>query len=336
MAFQSRMASLASLAPELRITNAWLYPIAYMLTTMTIVHGHGAATAESSLSSSPLLLNGNTPSRRNSPPLRYSRPTPSVWIGLVRLLTVASVTTTLATQAATVLFDFSNVRQVGEIPRVVNAAPIYGPDPVDARLSLHGQSAEGVPTGTTVYAGPKLEGSNYRAELLFGATPEELAVVPDSQTRFRSGSTAGFWIGKRVGLPAIPAGVPYYLKVRIWDDQGGTIDSWDKVLADPSVLRGESLLLTTYNSGIGPDGQLYLPDLTLWKSFNLHTDSSGQNPPRIELTRPTGGQQLTLTWTGKLEAAETPNGPWSVVPDVISPLTVEPSGPERYYRARLP
>lgn len=141
---------------------------------------------------------------------------------------------------------FSNLRQTGVVPTIVNAAPIYGPDSMDASLSLQGQSAEGVPTGTTVYAGSRLEGSNSSAELLFGATPEDLAIVPDTQTQFRLGSTAGFWIARRVGLPAIPAGVPYYLKVRVWDNQEGKIDSWEKVVADPSVLRGESLLITTY------------------------------------------------------------------------------------------
>ena len=92
----------------------------------------------------------------------------------------------------------------------------------------------------------------------------------------------------------------------------------------------------THNPGISPDGQLFLPDYTLWKSFNIHTGSGPNVLPLLDLSSAQSSRELVLTWTGKLETANSPVGPWTTVPEVSSPLVLEPSEPRRYYRARLP
>ena len=80
------------------------------------------------------------------------------------------------------------------------SAPIYGPDPASP---LHAQTGNpsagdlGFPAGTTVYAGYKLSGTGYSAQLWAGPTPDSLSptVVPGTTTiqtfTFKTGSSAG-------------------------------------------------------------------------------------------------------------------------------------------------
>jgi len=128
-------------------------------------------------------------------------------------------------------------------------ARIYGTVPGNETLFIQGQPATGVPTGTTDYRGAvALQGTGYTAQLFGG--PLGTTLNTDS-SQFALAGTLNFRTGaSAAGILAIPAptitvpGVAESsratLQIRVWDNVGGTITSWDQVLANPSVARGWS------------------------------------------------------------------------------------------------
>jgi len=161
-------------------------------------------------------------------------------------------------------------------------ARIFGTVPGNDTLQIQGQPAAGVPTGTADYRGAvMLQGTSYTAQLFGGP----LGTVLDPQTsqnalagtlNFRTGAAAA-------GILAIPApaitvnnvieGDRARLQIRVWDNQSGSITSWDQVLANPNVARGWSTPIDSLPLG----GVLGLPpalggvagNLTGLSSFNL-------------------------------------------------------------------
>lgn len=146
-------------------------------------------------------------------------------------------------------------------------APIFGPDPSNPSLEVHGQpSSLGFPAGTTVYGGARLDGARYQLELLAGY----------SESQMRSAGTFGFLTGSSVGfvvarpgytLPdGFAVGSKPIFEIRAWDTQSGAT-------YDVATIRGTTGILNPQIAlgGIDIAGNPVLPsNLTGWTSFNIH------------------------------------------------------------------
>jgi hypothetical protein len=158
-------------------------------------------------------------------------------------------------------------------------APIYGVEPADNTRAITGQPPSGIPAGTTVYNGALLTGTGSTAQLWAGpaGTPEtELRLCRilgggDATTTFGTGARSGFVISFEAVVPDVPSapGVYATFQVRAWDNQGGTITSWEQVMANASVVpHGASPLFTPpYQLGTPLGQPLNLIGL---ESFNLY------------------------------------------------------------------
>jgi hypothetical protein len=85
----------------------------------------------------------------------------------------------------------------------------------------------------------------------------------------------------------------------------------------------------THPDGANPPGsKLFVDDLVI--------DAFGGAPvaggPTISIERK--GADITLTWTGVLESADSITGPWSVVPGATSPLIISADRAQRFLRSR--
>lgn len=150
---------------------------------------------------------------------------------------------------------------------------IYAQDLVNPLLELHGNPANGVPVGTTVYTGAALAGTGFTASLWAGSSSNSLALVAGTSLGFRTGSAAGLWSEPaQTVIDGFTPGTTPSLLVRVWNNSNG-VDSWAKVLADPSVARGDSTIFAPSGGLGGTDagGNIFLtPTLANMRSFNLH------------------------------------------------------------------
>jgi hypothetical protein len=115
-------------------------------------------------------------------------------------------------------------------------APVYGPELLTPGLGKHGNTATGTPAGTQTYSGPLLNGTGYTMELWgkVGANLAEGALEPLAQSRFRTGTAAGFIPALTVAVPNAPfdgTGYKATLQVRAWDNLLGTLNTWGAALA---------------------------------------------------------------------------------------------------------
>lgn len=180
---------------------------------------------------------------------------------LVGLLTVGFVVS--AFSQGTV--NFVNVNSAAGL-----RSPVYGPDPANPSSMLQGNTATGLPAGTTVYAGPLLTGTGYSAQLwaASGADQAEASLVgaANAVTDFRTGSAAGFVTAlgtyQLAGVARDAAAAT--LQMRVWDNTGG-VTSYDAAVAR-GYGYGKSSLFNV--SGIG--GDLNPPPLLDGlRSFNI-------------------------------------------------------------------
>jgi len=120
---------------------------------------------------------------------------------------------------------------------------IYGPDPADPHRHQWGNTPEGRPAGTQVYAGAPLAGTAYSVEAWYSLTAAtdvfalqtEASAARRSLTTFFTGTGAGFFTGGDVSVsettynPNQPPGSAYgvWLQVRAWDNAGGQLGTWD-------------------------------------------------------------------------------------------------------------
>lgn len=149
-------------------------------------------------------------------------------------------------------------------------APIYGPEPGNPWLSLTGQSAIGIPTGTTAYTGPLLTGTGYTFAVYYGAATvnDPSALVLLTTSTFRTGPASGL-VTAQYGLivPGIAPGEQARLQVRVWDNAGGTVTAYNS-----SIFRGQSaMFLSGVLGGFGTGGPILPPDIVGWSSFNIHS-----------------------------------------------------------------
>lgn len=156
------------------------------------------------------------------------------------------------------------------------AAPIYGPEPAangGNTVVLTGQGSANLsnPTGATVYHGAALAGTGFTAQLWGGASAGSLA-APDAGTGTRSFSTVGALAGYvSSGVTAqyagMAAGSMITLQVRAWDNQGGTITSWQQVMNSPqTILHGVGNTFQSPALTVAPTPPVTTPGMT---SFNL-------------------------------------------------------------------
>ena len=185
---------------------------------------------------------------------------------------VRSMKQTIAALIGLVLGASAFAQGTINFANAVNAqirAPIYGPNPSNPTESLSGNTTDGIPPGTTVYPGSLLEGSGYTAGLfVIGGSSDPVATAD-----FGTGANAGFWWPTVAAVPGARAGTSVQVQVRVWDNRGVTITQWAEVLADDTVARGSSSILTVGPlGGIDPGGNQFLPALLNGlESFNLHT-----------------------------------------------------------------
>jgi len=128
--------------------------------------------------------------------------------------------------------------------RAVNSpvvvAPIYGPEPGNQNVELHGNATTN--GGTTVYHGVLLSGSGFTAQLW--SSPQGGALTPLSTTVFRGAATPtlfGFVVPPTAPIvQGVPGGASATFDLRVWDNQNGTITLWSQVMANPTILHGNS------------------------------------------------------------------------------------------------
>jgi hypothetical protein len=158
--------------------------------------------------------------------------------------------------------------------RVVNSvvAPIYAPDPADPTLRESGQSGDGFPAGDFPYGGAALSGTGLTAQLWGapGANQPESSLQPAagySTAGFRTGAAAGFWATSPDAaiIPGAAEGTVATLQVRVWDNRGGTITTWQAAQATLDIPSGASTLFNSLPLG----GISVPPNLVGLVSFNI-------------------------------------------------------------------
>jgi hypothetical protein len=167
-------------------------------------------------------------------------------------------------------------------------APIYNMDPGNNLARKNGNAATGpttpIPAGTQTYAGQPLVGTGFTASIWARPSGSAGSFVQAATTPFRATtSTAlfGFWTtpSTAVILPNVASdpAVRAEILIRVWDNKGGTITSWDQ-LYDPAtgianaqnalVGRGESLPFVVSDQLGG--GVVLSPTLAGLQSFQLY------------------------------------------------------------------
>ena len=158
----------------------------------------------------------------------------------------------------------------GNVAFVNNAsgfkAPIFGPELADPSVALQGNTASGLPAGTTVYTGPALAGPGFTAQI-WSAPDATSSLQPSlNTTTFRTGGAAGFFNLVNATLPNVAKdATTATLQVRVWDNQGGAIADWAAAVA-ANATRGQSATFTAAN--IGGDFNTP-PTITGLRSFNI-------------------------------------------------------------------
>ena len=152
-------------------------------------------------------------------------------------------------------------------------APIYGADPANLVITS-GQSALGIPTGSTVYGGPLLQGTRYTFAVYIGpagATSSQLILLTSTTFRTASGDVlpAGLVIGGTLTVPGVDAGEPALFQIRVWDNKGGTVLDWPSAQTADTLFGFSPLVLSAPLGGIPPGGgaPVITPSTTGWNSF---------------------------------------------------------------------
>jgi hypothetical protein len=178
---------------------------------------------------------------------------------------------TIAVAALTVASFAQGTLNVGNYFSGQFGAPIYGPEPADSHYSLSGQSSLGVPSGTTVYTGPLLQGANFTFAVYAGPAgatdPNLLTLLTTAPFRTAAGNVlpAGLIFPQTVGIPGVLPGGTAALQVRVWYNPGGAL-SWNS-----ASTRGASSIFSSLPlGGITLLGDIVItPDMTGWASFNI-------------------------------------------------------------------
>jgi hypothetical protein len=167
-------------------------------------------------------------------------------------------------------------------------APIFGVDPANPSQQLQGNPSASwngtsgptpVPLGTQVYHGTPLAGSGFTAQLWAAdSQAPDSAMAAIATTSFRTITTVTFqgFLLPLAASPVVPgvasdAVSRAKFQLRVWDNKGGTISSWQQVLdpANGGVARGWSTVFTVpFQLGAGTTTP---PNLIGLESFQLFT-----------------------------------------------------------------
>lgn len=125
---------------------------------------------------------------------------------------------------------------------------IFKPDPSAPTVAKNG----GALSEYAAFA--KVDGTGYTAELYWGAGDNaaegSLKAVAGSQVGFRTGGTAGLINGKsKLEIAGTLGGDKVTLQLRVWNNQGGTVTSWDQ-----AVEKGKSNLFVHELAGVDGSG----------------------------------------------------------------------------------
>lgn len=116
----------------------------------------------------------------------------------------------------------------------------------------------------------KCDGAGYWAELWYaqgsGLGEQVLKPVPGSRVEFRTGTTAGLIKGiARLSIPGTCGGDHVTLQLRVWDNRGGTMQTWEDAL---TVNHGKSNLIADFVlSGLDANGTLVFGDGNISKKL---------------------------------------------------------------------
>lgn len=130
-------------------------------------------------------------------------------------------------------------------------APVYRADPANSTVRVSGNATTN--GGTANYTGHSpVTGTNFIASLWYANQATPTAFTQIQTTPFRTSATlVGIWAAplNAATVPAPDGGgvgntTQVMLQVRVWDNRGGTINSWSEALAaqqaDPSLELGYS------------------------------------------------------------------------------------------------
>ena len=124
-------------------------------------------------------------------------------------------------------------------------APIYGADIVNPSLQTNRNTPAVIPTGDPSFTGILLAGSGYTAELWGGPLGSaEDSLTPLGTTTFRTGPSAGYIVPVQVPILSAPVGERATFQVRVWDNLGGTVTSWDQAKSGYFGPFGSSALFS--------------------------------------------------------------------------------------------
>jgi hypothetical protein len=169
-------------------------------------------------------------------------------------IAVASVVTASAFGQGQIFFNNRVIVAGNNAASVV--APVYGPNPASPTERTTGNATTNINPGTVNYTGYPLvggtSGSNYTAQLWYGPSGTGMgALVADTTAagtvRFRTtAATAGFIAANANAstLNGVDFGAVAAVQMRVWDNRGGTINTWAEALvrqqADPTLAVGFS------------------------------------------------------------------------------------------------
>lgn len=162
---------------------------------------------------------------------------------------------------------------VGNSVTGIFRAPIYSaPYTVPGFWTIRsGQSSLGIPSGSTAYPGPLIQGTGYTFAVYYGAASvtddRNLSLLVETTFRTAAGNVlpAGLIRTVNVVVPGVNPGMRAKLQVRVWNNQGGTITSWDWA----SYRNASSMFISEPLGGLGTGGPVLTPDMTGWASFDV-------------------------------------------------------------------
>jgi len=150
--------------------------------------------------------------------------------------------------------------------------PIYAPDSAQPGTSFSGQSALGVPTGSTVYSGALLQGTGFTFAVYAGPSSavdsSALSLLVSTTFRTAAGNAlpAGLVLGGTVTVPGVAPGNQAKFQIRVWDNQGGTITSYANAATRAASAMVSSAALGGVDSGGNP---VATPQTVGWSSFSV-------------------------------------------------------------------
>jgi len=149
-------------------------------------------------------------------------------------LALASFTAGAFAQATLGGLDFPN-----------SAKPVFNTDGV-TKLTGTGFTAQ-------LFIGPAgiNQGSNPAADDAGLAAALDKNGVAITKASFKAGIVA---LTGSVQIQGTTAGSTYSLQLRVWDNKGGTVNSWADVLKDSSIARGESATWQAKLGGVDAGG----------------------------------------------------------------------------------